>query len=156
MVMGAFREGAVATEALWPKLLGDTLGHGLQPADALRQAADLIGAAGLTVVLLLVNEAIAHAITRRRDGWRAWGTPLAFVAALLGTVAGYGALRLDVLRAPPAPDTPVLRVAMVQASLTDYEARRREQGAYAVVREVLDTHFGLSASALRDHGAARD
>lgn len=143
----------VATEALWPKLLGDTLGHGLQPADALRQAADLIGAAGLTVVLLLVNEAIAHAITRRRDGWRAWGTPLAFVAALLGTVAGYGALRLDVLRAPPAPDTPVLRVAMVQASLTDYEARRREQGAYAVVREVLDTHFGLSASALRDHGA---
>lgn len=143
----------VATEALWPKLLGDTLGHGLQPADALRQAADVVGATGLTVVLLLVNEAVAHAITRRRDGLRAWTTPIVMGTVLLGTVAGYGALRLDTLRAPPPPDTPVLRVAMVQASLTDYEARRREQGAYAVVREVLDTHFGLSASALRDHGA---
>lgn len=143
----------VATEALWPKFLGDTLGHGLQPADALRQAADVMGAAGLTVVLLLVNEAVAHAITRRHNGLRAWGTPIALGTILLGTVALYGALRLDSLREPPAPGTPVLRVAMVQASLTDYEARRRDQGAYAVVREVLDTHFGLSASALRDHGA---
>lgn len=143
----------VATEALWPKLLGDTLGHGLQPADALRQAADLGGAAGLTVVVLLTNEAIAHAFARRRDGLWAWGAPLALGAAMLGAVASYGTWRLQALRTPPAPDTAVLRVAMVQASLTDYEARRREQGAYAVVREVLDTHFGLSASALRDHGA---
>jgi apolipoprotein N-acyltransferase len=143
----------VATEALWPKLLGDTLGHGLQPADALRQAADLGGATGLTVVVLLTNEAIAQAIARRRDGLRAWGLPIAFGTAMLAAVAGYGAWRLAALRVPPAADTAVLRVAMVQASLTDYEARRREQGAYAVVREVLDTHFGLSASALRDHGA---
>lgn len=143
----------VATEALWPKLLGDTLGHGLQPADALRQAADLGGATGLTVVVLLTNEAIAQAIARRRDGLRAWGLPLAFGTAMLAAVSGYGAWRLAALRVPPAADTAVLRVAMVQASLTDYEARRREQGAYAVVREVLDTHFGLSASALRDHGA---
>ncbi|WP_397572651.1 apolipoprotein N-acyltransferase [Silanimonas sp.] len=143
----------VATEALWPKLLGDTLGHGLHPADALRQAADLGGATGLTVVVLLTNEAIAHALARRSDGLRAWGAPLALGTLMLGAVAGYGAWRLAALRTPPAPETAVLRVAMVQASLTDYEARRREQGAYAVVREVLDTHFGLSASALRDHGA---
>ncbi|MCZ8062677.1 apolipoprotein N-acyltransferase [Silanimonas sp.] len=143
----------VATEALWPKLLGDTLGHGLQPADALRQAADLGGATGLTVVVLLTNEAIAQAIARRRDCLRAWGLPLAFGTAMLAAVSGYGAWRLAALRVPPAADTAVLRVAMVQASLTDYETRRREQGAYAVVREVLDTHFGLSASALRDHGA---
>ena len=143
----------VATEALWPKLLGDTLGHGLQPADALRQAADLGGATGLTVVVLLTNEALAHALARRRDGLTSWCAPLALGALMLGAVAGYGAWRLEALRTPPAPETAVLRVAMVQASLTDYEARRREQGAYAVVREVLDTHFGLSASALRDHGA---
>ena len=143
----------MATEAFWPKLLGDTLGHGLHPADALRQAADLGGAAGLTVVILLANEAIAHAIARRHDGLRAWARPMALCTLLLGAVAGYGALRLHALRSDTPPDTAVLRVAMVQASLTDYEARRREQGAYAVVREVLDAHFGLSASALRDHGA---
>lgn len=143
----------VATETLWPKLLGDTLGHGLQPADALRQAADLGGAAGLTVLLLLVNEAIAHAIRIRREGPRAFLPPLAISAALVASAAGYGALRMQTLRLPPPADAPVLRVAMVQASLVDYERRRREQGAHAVVREVLDTHFGLSAAAVRDHGA---
>lgn len=143
----------VGTEALWPKLLGDTFGHGLQPADALRQAADLGGAAGLTVLLLLVNEAIAHAIRRRGDGARAWLTPLALGAVLVAATAGYGALRLQSLRVPADDSLPVLRVAMVQASLVDYEQRRREQGSYAVVHEVLNTHFSLSASAVRDHGA---
>lgn len=143
----------VGTEALWPKLLGDTLGHGLQPADALRQAADLGGAIGLTVVLLLANEAIAQAIARRRDGARAWLTPLALASVMLVSIAGYGTWRLHALRTAPPPESAVLRVAMVQASLTDYEARRREQGTYAVVREVLDTHFGLSGSAVREHGA---
>lgn len=143
----------VATETLWPKLLGDTLGHGLQPADALRQAADLGGAAGLTVLLLLVNEAIAHAIRIRREGPRAFLPPLAISAALVASAAGYGALRMQTLRLPPPADAPVLRVAMVQASLVDYERRRREHGSHAVVREVLDTHFGLSAAAVRDHGA---
>lgn len=143
----------VATETLWPKLLGDTLGHGLQPADALRQAADLGGAAGLTVLLLLVNEAIAHAIRIRREGPRAFLPALAMGAALVAGVAGYGALRMQTLRLPPPADAPVLRVAMVQASLVDYERRRREHGSHAVVREVLDTHFGLSAAAVRDHGA---
>ena len=143
----------VGVETLWPKLLGDTLGHGLHPADALRQAADAIGATGLTVVMLLTNEAVAQTLVRRSGGWKARALPLLMAIAIPSTVAAYGALRLDALRTPPAPETAVLRIAMVQASLTDYEARRREQGAYAVVREVLDTHFGLSASALRDHGA---
>ena len=48
----------VGAEWLCPKLLGDTLGHALHPAAALRQAAALGGAAGLTLVLLLVNEAL--------------------------------------------------------------------------------------------------
>ena len=40
----------VATEWLVPKLLGDTLGYGLYPSRLLRQAADVGGAAGLTVL----------------------------------------------------------------------------------------------------------
>ena len=46
----------VATEWLVPKLLGDTIGHGLYPSAYLRQVADLGGAAGLSFILILVNE----------------------------------------------------------------------------------------------------
>ena len=142
----------VGVEWALPKLLGDTLGHGLFPSATLRQAADLGGAALLTVVLLLVNEAIALAITRRRDGVRAFGQPLAAGLALMVALAGYGQWRLGTLPAPTA-DVPRLKVAMVQASITNYEQLRQEIGAYGVVRKVLDTHYELSWSALRDHGA---
>ncbi len=143
----------VGCESLWPKLFGDTLGHGLHGAAWWRQAADLGGATGLTVVLLLANEAIGSALARRRAGVRAWSPPLAACAALLATVAAYGAVRLASLQAAAAPEGAPLRVAMVQASITDYERLRREMGAYAVVRHVLDTHYALSWSALRDHDA---
>lgn len=143
----------VACEWLAPKLLGDTLGHGLYPSAALRQVADLGGAAGLTLLLLLVNEAVALAIERRGDGARAQVRPLALGVAIVAGMAAYGMARLSVLKVPPADDVPTLRIAMVQASITDYERRRREQGAYAVVRQVLDTHYALSWSAIRDHGA---
>ncbi|WP_394002512.1 apolipoprotein N-acyltransferase [Luteimonas sp. WGS1318] len=143
----------VACEAVVPKLFGDTLGHGLHGAALLRQGADLGGAAGLTVILLLVNDALACALSRRQRGARAWSPPLLAGAALVAALTGYGAWRLDTLQAAPAPEGPPLRVAMVQASITDYERLRREIGAYGVVRHVLDTHYALSWSALRDHQA---
>lgn len=135
-----------------PKLLGDTLGHGLFPSATLRQAADLGGAALLTVLLLLANEAIALAVARRREGWHVLGKPLATALAVLVAMAGYGQWRLGTLPAP-GPEVPRLKVAMIQASITDYEKLREEIGAYGVVRHVLDTHYELSWSALRDHGA---
>jgi apolipoprotein N-acyltransferase len=144
----------VGVERLAPALFGDTLGHGLAPATTLRQAADLGGAALLTVVLLLVNEAVARAIrasTQRapRDAIAA----LALAAALVAALWGYGHVRLaDLARAWASP-APSLRVAMVQTALVDYEARRREVGAYAVVREVLDVHFALSREAIERHSA---
>ena len=155
----------VATEALCPKLLGDTLGHGLHDVDALRASAAFGGAAGLTAMLLLVNSAVALMIARvaeavRIEGrrrtffdWRAWALPLGLAAGLVSATSAYGLLRLDALRTAADVEAPLLRVAMVQASLVDYERRRREQGSFAVVREVLDTHFALSYSAVRDHGA---
>lgn len=142
----------VGVEWALPKLLGDTLGHGLHPSAVLRQAADLGGAALLTVLLLLVNEAIALAITRRREGLRAFGKPIATGLAVLVAMAGYGQWRLGTLPAP-GPELPRVKVAMVQASITNYEQLRQEIGAYGVVRKVLDTHYELSWSALRDHGA---
>lgn len=141
----------VACEALWPKLLGDTLAHGLLPSAWLRQAADLGGTAGLTVLLLLVNEALAAALRSPR-GARGAIRPLGLAGVLLAAWTGYGTLRLAALPATP-PEAPVLRVAMVQASLADYAGLRERLGTYGAVREVLDTHYALSWSARRDHGA---
>ncbi|WP_408952754.1 apolipoprotein N-acyltransferase [Lysobacter sp. Hz 25] len=143
----------VACEWLMPKLLGDTLGHGLFPSAVLRQVADLGGAAGITALLLLVNEAVAFAIEQRKRGTRVLLRPLALGALIVVCMAGYGAMRRADLQAPAANDAPTLRVAMVQANITDYERLRKEIGAYAVVRKVLDTHYELSWSAIRDHDA---
>lgn len=143
----------VACEWLWPKLLGDTLGHGLLPSALLRQAADLGGAAGLTVLLILVNEAIATAIEHRRARMRAWLAPAGVALALPLVIAAYGLFRLDALRAELDRPAPVLRIGLVQTGLVDYERWRAEVGSYAVVREVLDTHFALSRAAIEHHGA---
>lgn len=144
----------VACEWLVPKLLGDTLGHGLFPSATLRQAADLGGAAGLSFLLILINEALALAVLRWREGpARRALRPAMLAAAVMAAMAAYGLVRLATLPAPPAGDAPTLRVAMVQANITHYERLRAEIGAYGVVRRVLDTHYALSSSAIRDHGA---
>lgn len=142
----------VGCEWAFPKLLGDTLGHGLAPAVWLRQAADLGGAALLTLALLLANEALAHATARWRRGWREWLAPLALASALPALLAGYGYWRLAELDEHLAAPAPELRVGMIQSGIVDYERRRQEVGAYAVVRQVLDTHFGLSRAAIEHHG----
>lgn len=143
----------VAAEWLYPKWLGDTLGHGLYPAVLLRQAADLGGAAGLTLLLLLANEAVRRALARRRDGARAWAVPLALAGLTAVLPAGYG------LAVMPAPSTAAagqpLRIGLVQSNITDYERLRREKGAGEVVREVLNTHFAMSYDAIeRQHADA--
>ena len=140
----------VGVEWLVPKLLGDTLGHGLYPAVWLRQAADLGGAAGLTLLLLWSNEALRVGLQRRADGPRAWGRPLLLTLLPGLLLAGYGALLLS--RAAPAPGQS-LRIGLVQANIADLEARRRAQGSHAVVREPLDTHFAMSFDAIERQGA---
>lgn len=143
----------VACEWLWPKLLGDTLGHGVQSAVWLRQIADLGGAAGITFLLILVNEALVHAITQRRKGVSALLKPLAFALMLPALMAGYGVLRLSAIESALSAPAAAMRVAMVQANLVDYERLRRERGTYAVAREILDTHFALSRAAIEHHHA---
>ncbi len=135
----------VGTEWALPKVLGDTLGHGLYPSTVMRQLADLGGSAGLTVLLLLANEGIALAWARRADGWRQIGQPLALAALAPLAIASYGLFSLS-LQAAPGGDS--MRVGMVQSNLVDYEQRRRTEGAHAVVREVLDTHFAMTYDAV--------
>jgi apolipoprotein N-acyltransferase len=143
----------VGCEWLLPKLLGDTLGHGLAPSATLRQMADLGGAALLSLGLLLANEAVALGVLRWRDGVRRWLPPLALAAALPALMAGYGLWRLGVLEAQLSEPAAALRIAMVQSNIVDYERRRRESGTYAVVRQILDTHFALTRAAIEHHGA---
>ncbi len=138
----------VATEWLVPKLLGDTLGHGLFPSYQLRQIADVGGGAGLTFLLILINEAVAAAVTHRRDGARALIKPLAIAASIMTLMAGYGAVRLSALAAMPEDTAKPLRVGMVQSNIVDYERMRNEMGAYEVVRHVLDTHYAMSREAI--------
>lgn len=148
--------GALAAAAAWvaaewalPRLLGDTLGHGLYPARLLRQAADLGGASGLTVMLLLANEALTAALAHRRDGLRLIALPLALAVVVPLLLAGYGFIALQ---PEPLSAAKPLRLGLVQSNITDYERLRRDKGAGAVVREVLDTHFAMSYDAVeRQH-----
>lgn len=141
----------VATEWLVPRLLDDTLGHGLHPSPWLRQGADLGGAPGLTFALILVNEAIATAIARRRDGVRALAAPVSIALLLPLAMTVYGMSRLSSLMPSHADEVASLRVGMVQANIVDYERLRREMGAYEVVRHILDTHVRLSRVATEQH-----
>lgn len=141
----------VATEWLVPRLFDDTLGHGLHPSYALRQLADLGGAPGITVLLILINECIAAAIARRGEGARALLRPLAAAASVLALMFGYGAARLSMLTDAPGTADTSLRIGMVQSNIVDYERLRREMGAYEVVRHVLDTHYAISREAIDRH-----
>lgn len=141
----------VATEWLVPRLLDDTLGHGLHPSTVLRQGADLGGAPGLTFALVLVNEAIATAIARRHDGMRALAAPVSIALLLPLAMNGYGLWRLSTLTSSSEDSAASLRVGMVQANIVDYERLRREMGAYEVVRHILDTHVRLSRVATEQH-----
>lgn len=141
----------VATEWLVPRLFDDTLGHGLHPSYALRQLADLGGAPGITVLLILINECIAAAIARRGEGARALLRPLVVVATVLVLMIGYGTARLSMPTVASGAADPLLRVGMVQSNIVDYERLRREMGAYEVVRHVLDTHYAMSREAIERH-----
>ena len=107
--------------------------------------ADAGGAAGLTVLLLLTNEGISMALARRARGVRAMAAPLAFAAIVPLLLAGYG---LAARSALPAPAGKPLRMGLVQSNIVDYERLRRELGAAAVVRQVLDTHYAMSYDAV--------
>lgn len=152
LLAGALAGGAawVGTEWLLLKPLGDTLAHGLYPALRLRQAADLVGTAGLTLMLLGVNEALHAAWARRHQGLRALAMPLALAVLPPLALAGYGQ---GVLGRPVVSTEPPLRMGLVQANIADLEARRQKQGTYEVVRELLDTHYAMSYDAIERQGA---
>lgn len=117
----------VGAEWLFPRLFDDTLGYALHPSAVLRQAADIAGGRGLTLLCLAVSEC---AILRKRA--------LAF--ALVAATAGYGFVRLRQFSKP----SPTFSAGVVQANITAYDKLAAEQGTYETVRQILDAHRALS------------
>ncbi len=138
----------VATEWMFPKLLADSLAHGFYPSVVLRQFADVAGTAGITFLIVLINECLAAGVSRERreHGPRAMLVPIAAAAAIAAMMTGYGHWRLAQYSVDPPGDK--LRVAMVQSNIAAYDRLRREMGAYEAVRHVLDTHYAMSREAV--------
>jgi apolipoprotein N-acyltransferase len=155
LARGGRARAALAGACAWigaewaiPKLFADTLGHALLPAPWLRQAADLAGAGGLTLVVLVVNEASwasLHAVAAKRP--RAALAPAGLAAAALAALALYGAARLPALEREIAR-APHVEVAIAQADIARYGELAKRLGSFDAVAQVLEAHFDLSHEAL--------
>lgn len=142
----------VGAEWALPKLFGDTLGHGLLASPRLCQAAELAGAGGLTLALLLCNEAVLAA-ARALSGpgalasrLRAASAPGAAALAVLLGLSLYGEFRLRSL-APALAAAPHVRVALVQADIARYGRLRQELGTGGAVMTILDAQLELTGEA---------
>ena len=134
----------VAAEWAFPRLFGDTLGHGLLPYATLRQAADLAGAPGLTAVLLVVNQELLRCVASE-DTRRTRLRTIVGVVGVLLALFSYGHLRLRSVSQVFDLASP-FRAVLVQANLGDYRNLRERPGSAAAVREILAAHMRLVAS----------
>jgi apolipoprotein N-acyltransferase len=144
--VGAAFAGAcayVGAEWALPKLFADSLGHALLPAPLLSQAGDLAGVGGLTLALLLANEAILAALRRPRAAL----APAAAAAGLVGALALYGGYRLRALDGEIAR-APRVTAGIAQADIARYGELARTLGSFDAVASILETHFALSHAAL--------
>ncbi len=145
----------VGTEWAWPKLFADTVGQGFHGSAWWRQGADLTGAHGLTVVLLLANECVlagVKAFAARGGRWPGRGAllaPTAVLGALVVALTGYGAWRYRQVSAL-AGQGAGLTVGVVQANITHYGRLAQEMGTYDALRMILDTHYALSDELMKE------
>jgi apolipoprotein N-acyltransferase len=144
----------VGSEWAIPKLFADTLGHGLYASVLMRQAADLAGAHGLTFALVVANESVL-AVMRvvisdvpRRIRLRAALAPAGCIGVLVFGLLAYGAVRCRQFGGQGVAADRVT-VGVVQADISRYGGLAAELGTFEAVRLILDTHFALSAEALR-------
>lgn len=135
--------GYVGAEWAFAKPLADTLGIGLFPSPALRQAAEVAGPGGLTLLCFALSACVATALSLRR-----WA-PAAAALAVAALAAGGGALRLRQMEERDRA-APTVRAGVVQAAITAYDKLAAEQGTYQTVRQILDAHFALSGQALEE------
>ncbi len=138
----------IAAEWVIPKLLNDTLGHGIYPSVIFRQFADIGGVNGITFLLIIINQAIALAITRRNKSTNAWIMPSVSAVLITALMAGYGYIKVSRLTPQIASASEQLRIGMIQSNIINYDQLRKKHGAYQVVAHVLEKHFSMSRVAI--------
>jgi apolipoprotein N-acyltransferase len=126
------------------------LGHTQYKWLALIQLSDLVGAYGVSFVVMFVGACVAQALpytneTRRRRYWRLVPGVFALVAAV-----AYGQGRLEVAAklandVPPSP-----RIALIQGTLDTQFGQSREE-VIATRRRTYEQYLALSLDAVREH-----
>lgn len=133
-----------------PKLFMDTLGHSLYQAQALRQLADLGGAALLTFLIFLLNDTIWSVVkeVHKHRKLRLW--PQALITLLLFSLGWkYGHDRLDEVRRKTAAAPRGIQVAAIQGNIGDFDKVAAERGLSGAATKILDTFTDLTDQALQ-------
>ena len=131
---------------LVPKLFVDSIGQMLYADLLLVQVVDIGGAHLLTLLLVLVNEAVHVLLARYRGGvpLRPVRACVAVVAALVVATLGYGLWRTSQVRAAQARPVDTLRVAVIQANVGSLDKLASEKGDTEAVLDVLTRYGRLS------------
>lgn len=144
------------TDALFPKLFRDTLGHAFHDSSAIRQVADLGGASLLTFLVMVASLAVAALFLRvfkreERSIWPAWAASqpaLVLALALWAGAWGYGLQREKQVLEWMQNPRHTFQAALIQGNIGDFDKVAAEQGVRGAARKILDTYFALSDEAL--------
>jgi apolipoprotein N-acyltransferase len=131
---------------LAPKLFLDTIGQMLYANLLFVQVVDVGGVHLLTLLLVLVNEAVHVLLVRRRGGvpLRAVRGRVAVAVLLVAATLGYGLVRTSQIRAAQARPVDTLRVAVIQANVGNLDKLAAEKGDVEAVVDVLGRYGRLS------------
>ncbi|MBI2605190.1 MAG: apolipoprotein N-acyltransferase [Deltaproteobacteria bacterium] len=130
----------------YPRIFPNTVGHGLYGWFALAQVAEWTGVAGLTLLMLTVNVAVAalFGLTAYPVSARRCFAVLAVAAAAALAVSGWGRGRIRALEAAEKEFARELRLSIAQANIGDVEKLAAERGSTAAVNLVLNAYRTMS------------
>ena len=137
---------------LAPKVFVDTLGQAFYADRLLIQVIDLGGVFLLTLLLVLVNEAVhaalAHRLRRAPRASRAFMGPLrsrlVLAGVLVAATLGYGAFRGAAVQRAQDRAKEHVRAALIQANVGNFDKVAAKQGDMQAVVDVLTRYGRLS------------
>lgn len=160
----SFTGAVVSAEVLFPLVFPWNLGAALHPATTLIQIADITGPVGLTLVVVLVNVAMARTV-RGIASLQPSLRPMVPALWLLAICGVYGSVRVAMIEALAAR-SPAFKVGLVQGGVPDglgvkqraeslarYVARTNDlaqAGAELVVWPESSFAFTVAASSIND------
>jgi apolipoprotein N-acyltransferase len=100
------------------------LGHTQVAWPMLLQISDLVGAYGVSFLMMLIAASLARMLPQSKERWTLW--PAAIAALALVMTLAYGTFRLS--ESPPKANREPLRVALIQGSLdTQFDQNRIDE-----------------------------